>query len=100
MRLTTSPPSCAECHVIWEPKTPGNLWATSGLLGDSFTFTIINVDMSARNYTLFLSDFHETCIFSADFQNALEYQVSLKTVQWGPSCSLRTDKQSQADTEM
>jgi hypothetical protein len=21
----TSPPSCAECHEIWEPKTPGNL---------------------------------------------------------------------------
>jgi len=22
MRLTTSPPSCAECHEIWEPKPP------------------------------------------------------------------------------
>jgi len=26
--LTTSPPSCAECHEIWEPKPPGTLWAT------------------------------------------------------------------------
>ena len=38
VRLTTSPPSCAECHEIWGPKTPGNLWATPGLLRDSFTF--------------------------------------------------------------
>jgi hypothetical protein len=39
MRLTTSPPSRAECHEIWEPKPPGTLWATPGLLRDSFTFT-------------------------------------------------------------
>ena len=34
----TSQPSCAECHEIWEPKPPGTLWATPGLLRDSFTF--------------------------------------------------------------
>jgi hypothetical protein len=39
VRLTTSPPSRAECHEIWEPKPPGTLWATLGLLRDSFTFT-------------------------------------------------------------
>ena len=39
LRLTTSPPSRAECHEIWEPKPPGTLWATPGLLLDSFTFT-------------------------------------------------------------
>jgi hypothetical protein len=32
VRLTTSPPSCAECHEIQEPKPPGTLWATPGLL--------------------------------------------------------------------
>ena len=32
----TSPSSCAECHVIREPKSPGTLWATPGLLRDSF----------------------------------------------------------------
>ena len=37
MRLTTSPPSCVECHEIWEPKLPGTLWVTPGLLRDSFT---------------------------------------------------------------
>jgi hypothetical protein len=39
VRLTTSPPSCAERHGIWEPKPPGTLWATLGLLQNSFTFT-------------------------------------------------------------
>jgi hypothetical protein len=43
VRLTTSPPSRAECHEIWEPKPPGTLWATPGLLRDSFTFTFCNV---------------------------------------------------------
>ena len=40
MRLTTSPPLSAECHeIIWEPKPPGTLWTTPGLLRDCFTFT-------------------------------------------------------------
>jgi len=26
----------AECHEIWEPKPPGSLWATLGLLRDPF----------------------------------------------------------------
>ena len=34
--LTTSPSSRVECHEIWEPKPPGTLWATPGLLRDSF----------------------------------------------------------------
>ena len=38
MRLTHSPSSCAECHEIWDPKSPGTLWATPGLLRDSFTY--------------------------------------------------------------
>jgi hypothetical protein len=35
----TSPPSCAECHEIWEPKPAGTLWATPDLLCEFFTFT-------------------------------------------------------------
>jgi hypothetical protein len=42
VRLTTSLPSCAEFHEIWEPKPSGTLWATPGLLRDYFTsFTLI-----------------------------------------------------------
>jgi len=36
-----SPSSRAECHEIWEPKPPGTLWATSGLLRDCFTVTSV-----------------------------------------------------------
>ena len=35
-RLMTLQPSCAKCHKIWEPKPPGTLWATPGLLRDCF----------------------------------------------------------------
>jgi hypothetical protein len=30
LRLTTSLPSCAECHEIWDPKPPETLWACYG----------------------------------------------------------------------
>jgi hypothetical protein len=30
---------------IWEPKAPGTLWATPGLLGDCITFTFYVHDM-------------------------------------------------------
>jgi hypothetical protein len=40
VRLTTSPPSRAERRGIWEPKRPGTLLATPGLLRASFTFTL------------------------------------------------------------
>jgi hypothetical protein len=46
VRLTTSPPSCAECHEIWEPKPPGTLWVTPGLLRDCFIFTFFLVNFS------------------------------------------------------
>ena len=37
--LSTTPPSCAECNEIWEPKPPGNFRVSPGLLRDTFTFT-------------------------------------------------------------
>ena len=40
VRLTTLPPSRAECREIWEPKSPGTLWATPGLLRDCCTLFI------------------------------------------------------------
>jgi hypothetical protein len=32
--LTTLPPSCADCHEIWEPQPPGALRICLGLYGD------------------------------------------------------------------
>ena len=45
-------------------------------------------------YSLFLSDFNETSIFSKDFRKILEYKISWKFVQWEPSFSVWTDGQT------
>jgi len=42
--------------------------------------------MASVKYPLFLSDFNEKIIFEN-----MKYQISWKSVQWEPSCSMRTD---------
>jgi hypothetical protein len=44
-----------------------------------------------------LSGFNENLFFLTDFRKMLQYQISLKTVQWEPSCSMRMDRQKKKD---
>ena len=40
---------------------------------------------------LFLSDCDETWICYTGFRKVLKFEISWKSIQWGPSCSMRTD---------
>jgi len=42
-------------------------------------------------YPLYLWYFNDTFLFSRDFQRILKCQISWISIQWEPSCSMRTD---------
>ena len=86
LRLTTSPPSRAECHEIWESKSPGKLWATPGLLRNSFTFTYTkNISCFEINYIT--SNLHRLCTWKDC--SLLRFQTLLVVV--GLSCECHSN---------
>ena len=57
-------------------------------------------DKKCTHYQLFLSEFNGTWIFSTFFLTMLKYQISRKSMQWVPSCSLRTDRRTEGRTDI
>jgi hypothetical protein len=49
-------------------------------------------------YPLFLSGFNETRIVLRVFRKIITYDISWKSVQWKPSCSMRTDRQDDGNS--
>jgi hypothetical protein len=76
VRLTTLPPSRAECHKIWKPESPGTLWATPGLLRGSFTFTFLCNSGVSRNSVLdFVRRPNFFSLYGNDYFRSLFYLV-------------------------
>jgi len=60
---------------------------------------IKNVDRSSCKVHVILLDFKETWILSTYFRKIRKCQNSWKSVQWEPSCSTRTDRQTDRHDE-
>jgi hypothetical protein len=50
-------------------------------------------------YLLLMSDFNENWIFSTNIRKIFRYHCSWKSTQWEPSCSMRTDGQTEGQME-
>jgi hypothetical protein len=57
------------------------------------TSTIINVHRSSCKVALFSTDFNKTWIISPEFRIILQYQISWKSFQWKPRCSMQREGQ-------
>jgi len=55
---------------------------------------IKNVYWSSCTVSVIPVNLNDNWIFSAVVQKIREYQISWKSLQWEPSCSMRTDKQT------
>jgi hypothetical protein len=81
-------PSCSAIDLT-------EIWRSSKII--SLSWSIISGVVGLRTYQhsgkvpLLWTDSNETLIFSIYFRNVLRYQISLKSVQWEPSCPMRTD---------
>ena len=51
-------------------------------------------------YPVFSSEFNENLISSIDLRDIFKYQISWKSVEWEPSCFVRTDRQTTEMTKL
>ena len=68
---------------IWEPKAPGTLWATPGLLRDSFTFTFY-MEYEIKEFNTLWTDEDVECSGEDDDVNDRDEGVGLgnKSSSW------------------
>jgi len=70
--LTTLPPSCADCHEIWEPQRSGTLRACPGPCRDCFI--LLNTHTHTHTHTHIYRVIQNYC---RDFNN-LSYAIHLR----------------------
>jgi len=56
-RLTTLPPTCVDCLVIWEPQTPATLWAFLASNGIALLY-IVYIILVTKYRKAYLSILH------------------------------------------
>jgi hypothetical protein len=68
------------------------------IVSKRFAQTLLILRRSQRdiitNVPLFFTDFNKTLILPSDSLKTLKYQISQKSIQWEPRCSMQTDRQT------
>jgi hypothetical protein len=80
-------------------------WFSIHILSETFFFLSSEREVTKNLYSssckgpvIFFFNVNQTWIFCKDFRKILKYQISWKSVRWGPSCSMRTDRGGETDS--
>ena len=80
-------------------------WLSLQILYETFPFlrskgdTIKGAYWSSSKVPFFLPDFNESWVSSIYFRKIFKHRISWKSVQWGPSWFMRTDRQTDVHDE-